>query len=146
LPTFVALPEGFTPFGAGVNLQGEINNVIAHTVPGTGPPDQQGYFPAPVEWIRDTLAFNAGRSFRATALVDRVVTEPPDAGPPAIRVQIEHADAEPVTCYLPYHLKDGVLERGELSVVAGESLVFGKAATEKDERASDEREGQELTK
>jgi hypothetical protein len=42
----------------------------------------------------------------------------------AIRVQLEHVEADPAIWYLPYRISDRKVVRGDLTRVAGQSLVF----------------------
>lgn len=44
----------------------------------------------------------------------------------AIRAEIESNDAPPVTCYLPYSLRAGVLTLGTLIAEKGNPIIFAK--------------------
>jgi hypothetical protein len=62
-----------------------------------------------------------GGSLHVAALVDWATSSPSE---PAIRVQLEHVEAPPVTWHLPYRISDQKLIRGELSAVAGQAAIF----------------------
>jgi hypothetical protein len=63
-------------------------------------------------------------AFHVAGLVDRVENPPGHRGDRAIRVQLEHIEADPITYHCSYQVKDKKLVRGELSQVAGRRFLF----------------------
>ena len=65
--------------------------------------------------------------YRAVAIVTdvRIRKRPPDAPQDALRVEIEHPDAPPVACFLPYQLQDGKLIPGKPTAQRTEPKVLG---------------------
>jgi hypothetical protein len=84
------------------------------------------YVPPPVEAVAQGLReFAREGMIHAAALVDRVEA-PSEAGEVAyaIRVHIEHVEADPITCYLPYHLSERKLVAAEAIQVPGRTIIF----------------------
>jgi hypothetical protein len=65
-------------------------------------------------------------SYRTTALVSDVRLRDKECGAStdAIRVEIEDAEARPVTCYLPYSRTLGGVNAGDITAENGDSRVF----------------------
>ena len=65
--------------------------------------------------------------YKAVAIVTDVkIRRPPSDDPKdALRIQIEHPDAAPTACYLPYRLEAGKCIPGELTAERAEPLVIG---------------------
>jgi len=53
-----------------------------------------------------------------------VVVISEDAFPTAIRVELEHRDADPLTCVLPYRIDDGGASWGELASMPSERRTW----------------------
>lgn len=149
LPTFLPARNGFPPFGAGINPAGEVVNFNCLPSPGNPGafdvfclPDQLAMFsdgkeekssprpwhePPPIEAVAQAMKqCAAAGGIHAAALVE--VAEKPSghrsATAPAIRVRLEHVEADPVTWYLPYRISGQKLTRGEWSQAPGQPLVF----------------------
>jgi hypothetical protein len=149
LPTFLSVRNGFPPFGAGINPAGEVVDFNCLSAPGNPGafdvfciPDQLAMFsdgkeekllpqawhaPPPIGAVSQAMKqCAAAGGIHAAALVDGA--EKPSghvgAAAPAIRVRLEHVEADPVTWYLPYRISDQKLTRGELSQAPGQPLVF----------------------
>jgi hypothetical protein len=144
LPTFLPVRDGFPPFGAGINPAGDLVDFNCLPAPGNPRalnvfclPDQLACFaqlketrsrpdrynePPPLEALVQGMRQHAiGGGLHVAALVDWAAALPSE---PAIRIQMEHAEAAPVTWHLPFRMSDQKLIRGELSKVAGQSAIF----------------------
>jgi hypothetical protein len=119
---FLEKRGGFSAFAVGLAYDGQLRHIMAHT--GEEQPEADPHIAATVQALR---SYAAKGEIRASALVSDVrIRSAPEVSPgDAIRVQIEHADASPVTCYLPYRLVGKKLQPGELFAEEGESQVFG---------------------
>jgi hypothetical protein len=113
---------GFYPHAASIDSSGEMQ--VAHAWTGEE-------YPPSDELIRilyDSFRGQASKGeIRAAAVACDVRVTPPGADEPgdAIRVGIEHAEAEPVFVFLPYTKKRlRGIDYGELFAVRGESKVF----------------------
>ena len=149
----VLLPvrDGFPPFGSGIWRSGHIMDFVCHPSPGSPgsfdvccvqladaidmvshveedlwPDYQRGELP-PIETVgKGMRQCAAGGGIHAAALVDLVDHQPPNSGEPAsaIRVQVEHVEAAPVTWYLSYRIGDQKLVRVESWKATGHQVVF----------------------
>ena len=65
--------------------------------------------------------------YRAVAIVTdmKIRKTPSDEPKDALRIQIEHPNAAPVACYLPYRLEAGKFVQGELTAGPAKPLVIG---------------------
>jgi hypothetical protein len=149
LPTFLAVRNGFPPFGAGINPAGEVVDFNCLASPGNAGafdvyciPDQLAMFsdgkeeklsprswhePPPIEAVAQAMKqCAAAGGIHAAALVDGAEKQSGhrSAAASVIRVRLEHVEVDPVTWYLPYRISDQKLTRGELSQVPGRLLVF----------------------
>lgn len=85
---------GFHPFGASMSPDGELRMLASEAEPGDGQLD-------------------ALRTDAKTRAIDLIavgicadVTLPPGDFPEAIRIELEHRDADPSTCLVPYRNSD----------------------------------------
>jgi hypothetical protein len=151
VPVLLPVRDGFPPFGSGIMSTGHILDFVCHPTPGDPSSfdvmglrladaiamvsDAKGKLweeierkePPPAEAIgRGMKQCAAEGRIHAAALVDRVDQQPPQGGEPAsaIRVQIEHVEAAPVTWYLSYRIRDQKLIRAERWKATGQSVVF----------------------
>jgi hypothetical protein len=149
LPTFLPVRDGFPPFGAGISPGGDLVDFNCLPSPGNPGaldvfclPDQLATFsdvkdeksppqpwhaPPPFEAVGQAMRqCAAAGGLHAAALVDGA-DDPSGrrgAAGPAIRVRLEHVEADPVTWHLPYRVRDQKLVRGEMSRAAGQPMVF----------------------
>jgi hypothetical protein len=144
LPTFLPVRDGFSPFGAGISPTGallDFNCLPAPGKPGAHHvfclPDQLACFaqledprcqpdryhePSPLEALAQGMKQHAvGGILHVAALVDWMAASPSG---PAIRVQMEHVEAAPVTWHLPCRISDRQLRRGDWSAVPGQAALF----------------------
>jgi hypothetical protein len=156
LMTFLPIREGFAPFGVGISgtsPDGEVLDFNCLPVPGGNGaigvhclPDQLAMFGDAKEECLETPydegppleAFARGMKqfapqgvFHAAGLVDRVDNPPGHQGERAIRVQLEHIEAEPITYYCTYRMKDKKLARGDMLKAAGRPFLFPRSPKEK---------------
>jgi hypothetical protein len=112
---------GFFPFGLALAADGQVRHIPGCT--DEGQPDAEGLIAVAEQALRELAA---ARRVRATALVSDVRIRRPGAAESsdAIRVQLEHARGQPVTCYLPYCLEGGQVVRGELFAENGTATIF----------------------
>jgi hypothetical protein len=70
------------------------------------------------------------KRYRAVALAQNVEYRSAKDGIPtdAVQVTLDHENASPVTCYLPYRLMQGKLQPGALFAVQAEEKFFVKTA------------------
>jgi hypothetical protein len=100
--------DGFAPFGASMAPDGELE---------TAPDDEIGA-------VRDGLRSRAARGeLLATGICSDVVLDEREF-PKAIRVELEHRDADPVTCVLPYRSEVDRAAWGELAAMPGERRTW----------------------
>jgi len=111
----------FYPFAVAVDAAGGLRHVEGYTG------DEHPLSDDLISFLHDALAQQAAQGeYRATGIVsnvtltDRVTSAKGDA----ISVAIEHRDAEPVTCFLPYRLSDGQFIGEEVVAERGQSVVF----------------------
>jgi hypothetical protein len=165
LPTFLPVRNGFPPFGAGINPAGAV--VDFNCLPSPGNPSAFNVFylpdqlamisggteekssprswhePPPIEAVAQAMKqCAAAGGIHAAALVDGAEKRAGHrtAAAPAIRVRIEHAEAGPVTWYLPYRINGQKLTGEEWSQAPGQPLVFadlGPARAEESRPAPD---------
>ena len=112
----------FYPHGASVNTSGEVALAGAHV---------GEELPASTELIEllyeGFLQQARADEIRAAAIAADVHVTPPGSDEPrdAIRISIEHAEADPVEVFLPYtNRRLRGVEYGELFAAAGEPRVF----------------------
>jgi hypothetical protein len=149
LPTFLPVRSGFPPFGAAISPGGGLLDF--NCLPSPGNPgafnvfcleDQVAAFsdvneeksspehwhePPPIEAVGQAMKqCAADGGVHVAALVDGAANQSGhrSAAAPAIRVRLEHVEADPVTWCLPYQIRDHKLIRGEFSQVPGQSLVL----------------------
>ena len=115
----------FYPFGVALTGQGQIQVLMAQD--SGGRPSSEGF----IESLRGALTNGARQGdFVAAAIVaDFAFEKPTEAGEhDAIRIALEIAGDEPVTCYLPYTLMTPGGTRdvrpGELFAQRGERTIF----------------------
>jgi hypothetical protein len=158
LPTFLPVRHGFPPFGAGINPSGEVVDFNCLPVPGNPRTfnvfclaDQLAMFPdlkqdesSPPQWheppplsavAQAMKQCAAAGGIHAAALVDGAEKQAGQrsAAAPAIRVRLEHVEADPVTWYLPYRISGRKLTREELAQVPGQPLVFADLGPAREE-------------
>jgi len=104
----VSAGDGFAPFGAWMAPDGELE---------TAPHDEIGA-------VRDALRSRADRGeLLATGICSDVVLGEEEF-PKAIRVELEHRDADPLTCVLPYRVESDRAVWGELTSMPGERRTW----------------------
>jgi multidrug efflux pump subunit AcrA (membrane-fusion protein) len=112
----------FYPCAAGVTASGQLQMVTADLAADQPPPDE--VLQALVDRLQQDVA--AGEIQAAATRID--VSLAPRSGEPAgdaIRVDIEHADAEPVRLFLPYVIgAPGRVSYGELIAETGPRFLF----------------------
>jgi hypothetical protein len=118
----------FYPFGVALTPQGQIQVLMAQD---GGPRPSSDEF---IQALREALTAGAGSGdFIAAAIVADFAFEKPTEGGErdAIRVALESAAGEPVTCFLPYTLMTPAGTRdvrpGELFAQRGERTIFTQA-------------------
>jgi hypothetical protein len=111
----------FFPFALALVADGQVRHIQGGT--GEEQPDAAELITVAEQSLCELAA--TGR-VRATALVSDVRIRRPETGESsdAIRVQLEHARGQPITCYLPYSLEAGQVVRGELFAESGTAAVF----------------------
>jgi len=97
------------PFGASMALDGQLDTV-------------GGVLDELYEGLRASA--EAGNIVASAVCVDVQLSDHPFDD--AIRVELEHRDAEPLTCLLPYRRADDALEYGELIAFPGEWRTFAQ--------------------
>jgi tetratricopeptide (TPR) repeat protein len=149
VPHVTPMAEGFSPFGVAIGPKGHIVYYVPQPQPlqtaaswkvvpilpsffipdgpGTYPPGD--YAPPPIEAVQHAMKQVAALGCRSAAVVDRVHFAPPDGSEAtsAIRVQLEHSEAEPVTSCVQYQLRAGRLQCGKLWAAKRDRLIFGEA-------------------
>ena len=104
----VSAGDGFAPFGASMAPDGELE---------TAPDDD-------VDALREALRSRANRGeLLATGICSDVVLDEQEF-PKAIRVELEHRDAEPLTCMLPYRFEADRAAWGQLTSIPGERRTW----------------------
>ena len=108
---------GFIPFGASIDSSGQPRfNATYDGNEHPAPTDE-------IELLYDGFAKNAPE-LRATAVCSDVsMSDGHDGG---VRVEIEHRDINPITCFLPYWRKRKKFTFDEVFAVRGEPRVFPK--------------------
>ncbi|MCK6474592.1 MAG: hypothetical protein L6R28_22975 [Planctomycetes bacterium] len=111
----------FYPFAVAMDVGGGIGHVAAYNGEEFPPPKELR------ELLQKALAKNVEIGmYRATAIIyDAKITDT-ELGKKkdAIVVALEHRDEEPITCLLPYELKNGQLACGEILAQQGKRVVF----------------------
>jgi regulator of RNase E activity RraB len=113
----------FYPFGLALRPDGEIAHVAAW--------DGKSEHPKSDDVL--VLLYQALRQgvengeYKAIAIVTDVTIRKTPNDPPrdAVRVQIEHPDAAPVACFLPYSIENGKCVQGQLTAERAEPLIIG---------------------
>ena len=104
----VSAGEGFAPLGASMAPDGELE---------TAPDDE-------IAAVRQAMRSRAERGeLLATGICSDVVLDQ-EGFPKAIRVELEHRDADPVTCVLPYRLDVDRAAWGELAAMPGKRRTW----------------------
>jgi hypothetical protein len=106
----VDLYGGFAPFGASMAPDGELEVLT----PGDGSTVEQQ--------LREVREHARARADDGVLLAIGVCSEvdlPPGEFEEGIRVELEHRDAEPITCVLPFRSTDEELTFGEIVAVPG---------------------------
>lgn len=104
---------GFLPFGASMAPDGEVKVLDA----GGGASEQEQ-----LDALRDDARLRAGGLLAVGICADVNVTR--GAFPEAIRVELEHRDAGPVTWLLPYRNTDDELTWGDRVSMPGERRTW----------------------
>jgi hypothetical protein len=105
--TAVAADDGFAPFGASMAPDGELETSASGELDG----------------LREELRRRADRGeLLAVGVCTDVVLDVPASR--AIRVELEHREAAPLTCVLPYELGEERPTWGELTSMPGERRTW----------------------
>jgi len=104
---------GFLPFGASMASDGEVQVLD----PGVGGSEQEQ-----LDSLREDARVHAGSLLAVGICTDVTVTR--GAFPEAIRVELEHRDAGPVTWLLPYRNTDDELTWGDQVPMPGEPRTW----------------------
>ena len=103
----VATDDGFAPFGASMAPDGELETSSGEEL----------------DVLREELRGRADRGeLLAVGVCTDVVVDVPASR--AIRVELEHRDAEPLTCVLPFRLGEERPAWGELTSMPGERRTW----------------------
>jgi hypothetical protein len=113
--------DEFFPFAAEVSAEGELVAVGIDSGEDDQPASQE-VIDAHIELLRSHAA--AGQIRACGVCSDTRVTTPETGQTDAVRVALEHRDAEPLDVYLPYSKGPDAYSFGDLIAVAGESRVF----------------------
>jgi tetratricopeptide (TPR) repeat protein len=141
IPHVTPMTEGFAPFAVGMPPRGQLVYFVIQPQRGRAAPswsvltmapdafvaDGPGTYPAgdyvspPIDAITHSVKRPAATGSRATAAVDRVRFRPPDQNEAkfAIRVELQHTQAKPLICCLPYELNASGLRFGRLWAARG---------------------------
>ena len=111
----VDLSGGFLPFGATMTPHGQVEMLSA---------DPEGSEQAQLDDLREEARARAGQGELLAVGVCSDVTVTDNAFPNAIRIELEHRDAEPVTWVAPYRITDDELGWGEPASVPGERRTW----------------------
>ncbi|MGE5225492.1 MAG: hypothetical protein ACM3OO_01305 [Planctomycetaceae bacterium] len=106
----VDLYGGFAPFGASMAPDGELEVLT----PGDGTTVEQQ-----LEEVREHARDRAGDGSLLALGVCSEVDLPPGEFEEGIRVELEHRDADPITCVLPFRSTDDELTYGEIVALPG---------------------------
>ncbi len=120
---FLEKSGGFYPFGVALRADGKIAHVAAW--------DGKSEHPQSDDIL--ALLYQALRQgaqkgeYKAVAIVTAMTIPktPTDTPRDAVRVQIEHPDAAPVACFLPYSIERGKCVQGTLTAERCEPLIIG---------------------
>jgi len=111
----------FFPFAVAIDRNEKIKHIEAYTGEEQPPSD------AVIELLQRGLRANAERGeIIGAAIVADIRLRERDSGDSqdAIKVEIEHKQASPVTCYLPYSLGDEGVDPGEIIAERGKHTIF----------------------
>lgn len=117
--------QEFYPFGVAMDVNGGIGHVNVYNS-NEFPPSKDHR-----ELLEKSLARGAAEGkYRAVAIVYDVKLTDTTTGKrqDAVALAMEHRDAEPVTCFLPYELKGEKIEGGEIVAQAGKRKIFKDAS------------------
>jgi hypothetical protein len=118
---FLEKNSEFFPFAVALSRQGEIRHVQGYTG------EEQPASPKVIELLQRGLKADASSGFiMCCGVITDVRLRHRDTGESsdAIRVEIEHAAANPVTCYLSYHLEAGKVVHGDITAEFGETVIM----------------------
>lgn len=111
----VDLSGGFLPFGVSMALDGEVEMLTA---------DPAGSEQDQLDDLRQQARTRAVRGELLAVGVCADVTVTRGSFTQAIRIELEHRDAEPVTWVAPYTSSDEQLGWGELISAPGERIIW----------------------
>jgi hypothetical protein len=110
---------GFPPFGASMAPDGELKAITVDE----GDAQQQ------LDRMRDDARADAADGILLAVGICCDVNVTTGGFTEAIRVELEHRDAEPVTCVLPYRNTDDELTFGEILAIPGDRRTWPAAST-----------------
>ena len=106
----VDLYGGFPPFGASMAPDGELEVLT---------PEEGTTVEQQLEEVREHARERAGDGALLAIGVCSEVDLPPGEFEEGIRVELEHRDADPITCVLPFRSTDDELTYGEIVALPG---------------------------
>jgi len=108
----------FFPFGASMAPDGEVEALVGETSAQAPPADEV------LELLYVGLRARAAAGELLAAAIATDVTIPQGEWREGIRVELEHRDADPITCVLPYREGDEGYDYGTLVALTGQRRTW----------------------
>ncbi len=111
----------FYPFAVGLQFDSKI--AIVATLDGDDHPESNDVLASLYPALREDIRKG---EYTAVGIVTNVTVRKNETDEPidALRIQIEHPEAEPMACFVPYRLENGKVIKGELVAQWAEPLVI----------------------